>query len=460
MMPKDLPNIILLVIDCARVDHFGCYGYQAPTTPNIDALAEKSIIYDQAISSAGWTVPSFASLFTGTYPSKHGAHNENRYLSTQYPTLAELLSGQGYHTVGVCRNDWIAEATGLTRGFHEFYQPNYGNLKRYFKRLIQYPLIHGRDSWGYELIQMSIHRVLQRTHQKPFFLYLHLMELHMPYYIPSAYIDKFLPKHVSRSDALKVNQDPKKFYAGLVQMSEADFQIHRAFYDAALAYLDSLLGRFVEYLKSQKILDKTILIITSDHGESLGDHGHFDHYYVLYESLLHVPLIIHHPDLFGRGKVDTQVQLLDLYPTLLQLANVDSETYPHSQGVILPPQDGCQTRDYTYAERFKDVKGLHQSFPGMDLTHLEKYELDRKTVVRSQRYKLIHSMLGNHELFDIKEDQNEMRNIYQENSEIAKSLEEELNRWKNSFEPSEIMGEEAHFDEKMKERLKALGYLG
>ena len=175
-------------------------------------------------------------------------------------------------------------------------------------------------------------------------------------------------------------------------MSEGDFEIQRALYDSALYYLDSLIGKFITDLKNRGALDDTILIITGDHGESLGEHGHIDHYYVLNESLLHVPFILYNPSRFGSGSIATQIQTLDLYPTLLKIAGVNPESYAHHQGEILPPIAGHKIREYTYAERFQDLDGLRQTFTDIDLSHLEKHERDRKTVVRNRDYKLIHSI--------------------------------------------------------------------
>ena len=203
-MSSRLPNIILIVIDCARADHFGCYGKNINTTPQIDALADKSQVYQRAYSSAGWTLPSFASMFTGTYPSKHGAHNENRYLSSQFPTLAELLANQGYRTMGVCFNDWLSDATGMTRGFQEFHQPAYTGVQRYFKRLVQYPVVGGRDAWSYDMTQVAKKLLLQKSHTSPFFMTMHFMDLHLPYHIPDRYVNKFLPSDITKAHALKV----------------------------------------------------------------------------------------------------------------------------------------------------------------------------------------------------------------------------------------------------------------
>lgn len=458
-MSSGLPNIVFLVLDCGRADRLGCYGYERGTTPNIDAFAADSTLYTQAISAAGWTLPSHASMFTGTYPSRHGAHNENHYMAASFPTLAEMLARQGYQTTAICYNDWLSEATGLNRGFAEHWQPAFQKFQRYAKRIGQWLVIGGRDDWGYEITQRAKKFVRQRDTSKPFFLFMHLMEMHLPFILPPSHIKKFLREKISVAEALQINQDPKAFYAGAASMSERDFRILSDLYDAALHYVDALTGEFLRFLKKMNLLDDTIFVITADHGESLGEHNKIDHYYTLYETLIHVPLLIRFPGVFPARSEAAMVQTLDLYPTLLQLVGVPEEAFSHSQGVPLPPV-GNTRREFAYAERFMDLQGLRSSFPDRDLSHLERFEKDRKTVVRTEKYKLIHSSRGEHELFDLQSDPRESKNIYEARPEIAGDLAEEMERWKASFEHADIRGEDAQFDTAQRERLKALGYLG
>jgi arylsulfatase A-like enzyme len=126
-------NILLISIDCARADHLSIYGYDRKTTPYIDKLSKESVVYENAISPGGWTLPSHASMFTGTYPSKHGCHDKNHFLENELPTIAEVLNKLGYKTVGFCRNDYVSSSTGLNRGFEEYYTFHY-KIRKYIKR--------------------------------------------------------------------------------------------------------------------------------------------------------------------------------------------------------------------------------------------------------------------------------------------------------------------------------------
>lgn len=451
------PNIVLIVIDAARADHFSCYGYHRTTTPFMDKIASEGILYENAISAAGWTLPSHASMFTGTYPSKHGAHNENFFLSDKLPTMAEALTKHGYKTVGFCRGDWVSNSTGLTRGFQEYYNLHFSNFQHKMKRLINYFHIKGVDTWSYE-INKKVKKWIN-ANNSPFFMFIHYSELHLPYSLPNAYRKKFVS--TPDEELQKVNQNPKEYYSGRIKMTEQDFQISRDLYDGALAYQDLRIGELYQFLKRRGILDDTVFIITSDHGESLGDKDHFDHYYVLYEPIIRVPLIIRHPEIFRAGVEDNSlVQTLDFFPTVLEMLNDDRKADREIQGIPLPPLNNGETREFTISERFQDLKGLKESYPDMDLSHLEKFEKDRKVAIRTKNFKLISSMRGNSELFNISEDPYEKTNLINEREDVAAELNKKLAEWKKSFTPAEISGEEPEFDDDMVKRLKSLGYLG
>ncbi|MBD3287324.1 sulfatase-like hydrolase/transferase [candidate division KSB1 bacterium] len=451
------PNIILIVIDAARADHFSCYGYHRKTTPFMDKIANEGILYNNAISTAGWTLPSHASMFTGTYPSKHGAHNENFFLSDKLPTMTEALTEQGYKTVGFCRGDWVSDSTGLTRGFEEYYNLHFSKFQHKMKRLINYFKINGVDTWSYE-INKNVKKWIKEN-SSPFFMFIHYSELHLPYSLPNAYRKKFVS--VSDEELNKVNQNPKEYYSGRVKMTEKDFQISRDLYDGALAYQDRRIGELYQFLKIRGVLDNTVFIITSDHGESLGDKEHFDHYYVLYEPIIRIPLIVRHPGIFGTGvRDDSLVQTLDFFPTVLEMLNIDRSAYNEMQGIPLPPLNNGEKREFTISERFQDLKGLKESYPDMDLSHLEKFEKDRKVAIRTKEFKLIKSMRGNSELYKISEDPHESTNLIDEREDVVSELNQKLDEWKKSFDPAEISGDEPEFDDEMVKRLKSLGYLG
>lgn len=456
------PNILMIVIDAARADHFSCYGYPKKTSPFIDEIAAEGVVYENAISAAGWTLPSHTSMFTGTYVSKHGVHNENHVFGDELPTMPEVLQKDGYHTVGFCTNDWLSAATGLTRGFTEFYNYQFSIFKHKAKRFVNSIFNRGKDSWGYQINKDVNSWLKLYDYQKPFFMFVHLNELHLPYQLPAPFNSRFLPEGMTYEEASRVNQNPKAFYAGVEKMTERDFEISRGLYDCAINYSDYRINELYQQLKKMNVLDDTLLIITSDHGESIGDHGHFDHYYVLYEALVKVPLIMRYPKVFPSGtRYKELVQTMDFLPTLKEMLHLNDPELNVMQGVPLPPLNSkTGPREFAIAERFKDLAGLKKSYPDMDLKHLESWELDRKIAYRTQKYKLISSENYDSELYDIESDPNELHNLIHEKKDVAENLQKQIEAWRSTFKAAETEGKAADFDDAMRKRLESLGYLG
>jgi len=462
MDEKSRPNILFIIIDATRADHFSAYGYPRLTTPNMDRIASEGVLYENAISPAGWTLPATTSIFTGTYVAKHGVNNENHVLGNKLITMPEVLKRAGYHTIGFCTNDWISEATGLARGFNEYYRFNYSRFIHKAKRFLNSVRNGGKDSWAFAINQRIKRWLRQNKAEKPFFMFVHYGELHLPYQLPRPYNTRFLPEGMSYQEAMRVNQDPKAFYAGVAKMNQRDFEISKALYDCALTYVDDRVQEIYAELKRVGQLDQTIIIITSDHGESLGEHGHFDHYYVLYDCLLKVPLIIRYPQLFPAGtRIKKMVQTLDILPTLKEILGLFDPELNEMQGLALPPLDkNGEVREFTIAERYKDLKGLKKSYPDRDLAHLKQWELDRKIAIRTEKYKLIDSTDYEPELFDLENDPAEQHNIFYEQKPIAEELRQKITSWRGTFTAATSAGQEANFDDAMRKRLESLGYLG
>lgn len=456
------PNIIFIFIDAARADHFSCYGHKNKTTPQIDRIAREGVVYENAISPAGWTLPAVTSMFTGTHVSRHGVNNENHVLTEDLPLMPEILKRAGYETVGFCTNDWISDATGLTRGFSEFHDYQYSRFIHKAKRFINSLIIKGKDSWGYAINKDIKKWMKNYSYQKPFFMFVHYNELHLPYQLPKPFNTRFLPTGMSYEEASKVNQDPKAYYAGAVEMSQQDFEISKNLYDCALGCIDHRIGEVYEYLKNLGQLDDTLIIITSDHGESLGEHQHFDHYYVLYEALLKIPLILRYPKSFPAGtRYQELVQTLDFLPTFKEMLGLHDPELDVMQGYPLPPfLDGTAPREFTISERYKDLKGLKKSYPQLDLSHLKKWELDRKVAIRTKKYKLISSSDYESELFDLENDPAENSCIIKEKPAVAEDLLSKYEKWRQTFTAASGEKKEADFDDAVRKRLESLGYLG
>ncbi len=458
------PNIILIVIDAVRARNLSCYGYARPTTPNLDRLAESSALYEQAISPAGWSLPAHASMFTGLYPSSHGAHDQHKYLQPEYPTLAELLRARGYHTLAFCENLYVGSATGLDRGFQWFNRPYNSSPRRLFKQLERLSRrvgngiakIFGEQDSGAAYINRRVSTSLRRLQreQAPFFMFIHYEDTHAPYRLPRRFA-RFLPERVRLETALKVNQDPWKYLIDPDSMGKEDFQTLLALYDSELYYVDSRIGQVLDWLQAMGMLDRTMVIVTADHGENLGDHGMMAHKYCLYDTLLHVPLIIHYPKgTVAPRRVSHQVQTLDLLPTILSLlGETDSETLHALQGYDLL---SSYRRDFTIAEQSRpDLSKFYARFPGVDVSRFDR-EL---AMIRDNRWKFIWASDGKHELYDYTADPAEHDNLIEAMPHVATEYHKRLEGWRGGMVQAALAEEAPEFDQEVVERLRALGYL-
>jgi len=453
------PNILLIVMDATRARNLSCYGYHRPTTPNLDHFAKHSVIYELAISPAGWSLPSHASIFTGLYPSRHGAHDQHKYLSPHCPTMAELLCSYGYCTVAFCGNAYAGSATGLDRGFEQFntLRNPAGSLAEINRKMtVGVAAVLGQRDAGARYTNQQVKSALYRlrANGRPFFMFIHYNEPHAPYRPPRTY-NRYLPDGVSPKEARRINQDRWKYFVEPTLMDERDFEILTAMYDGEIAYLDFRIGQVLGWLEKLGILDNTMVIITSDHGENVGDHGMMGHAYCLYDTLVHVPLIIHYPrEMATTGRVAHQVQTLDLLPTILaMLGDTSSGAYRSLQGHDLLSSAG---RDFTIAEQMHpDLTTFHKRFPGADVSRFDR----SLKMVRTDRCKYIWDSNGQHELYDLQVDPNETRNIIAERQDIAQDLNQRLTEWRDSFEEAIPSDQAPEFDEVVKARLRALGYL-
>lgn len=460
LLNHTLPNIILIVMDAVRAKHLSCYGYHRPTTPHLEQFARKCVVYETAISAAGWSLPSHASIFTGLYPSKHGAHDQHKYLLPEYPTMASILRSYGYHTRAFCHNAYVGPATGLNRGFETF-NTDSRNIPPLLKKITDkfdngLARLRKQQDFGARQTNQKIFSALRRLHSgpRPFFMFVHYEEPHAPYRPPRNF-NRYLPEGVSEQQAMQVNQDQWAYFTNPSIMSELDFEILKALYDGEITYVDMRINQVLSWLEQFNILDHTMVIITADHGDNIGDHQMMGHAYCLYDTLVHVPLIIHYPaGTAGPQRVSRQVQTLDLLPTILTLlGDTSSALFNSLQGHNLLSLTG---RDFTIAEQTRpDLTTFHKRFPGVDVSQYDR----ALKMIRTDRYKYIWASDNNHELYDLQKDPDEQHNIINQAPAIAADLDRQLLNWRNSFEAAAPVEEAPEFDEAVKDRLRALGYL-
>ena len=472
------PNILMIVMDSVRAANVSCYGYARPTTPSLDALAAAGTRFDQAVSTGCWTLPVHASLFTGLYQSAHGVHISSDALAPDVPTLAEILRDEGYATGCLSNNPYISPATGLARGFdlaEELWRGTHRRIRRSrLSRLARW--LDARGGWARPLsgglAQLRTWRSRlrrwrnerdggaaltnsraqgwieqQRAAGKPFFLFINYMECHEPYQPPSPFRQKFLPRNCSRWHVAAVSQQKRVDAESNGKSSHDELEILRGLYDGAVNYLDSKIGELTSFLKARGLLDDTAVIVTSDHGDSLGEHGQIGHRLELYEPLVRVPLVIRYPGRLAAGVTHTDpVELRDLFPTALELAGADCHEPADDTGYravsLLHPQS-ADDRPWTFAEN-----KAPQSHGGVVAR-----------MIRSRRQKLIWRSDGRHELYDLERDPGEVQNMIEQEPELACDLEGELQRWQDALTGEAVGAGVAEYGEHVLSRLRDLGYI-
>lgn len=287
------PNILFLMLDTLRADHLSGYGYERHTSPVLDAFAQENLKAAFALTAAPWTPASVASMFTGLYPSSHRMMPPNdrdlakqglTRVSDELDTLAEKLKSAGYATAGVSPNPWVTKQFGYTQGFDQFY-------------FIEREPANKITESGREIIEAWEKQKLR----DPFFLYLHFLDPHDPYTPPGAYATKFTGS---------LQRSPFTY--------SQEMQHNINLYDGEIAFLDSELGKFFDYLRSKKLYDDLVIVIVSDHGEQFMEHGDERHGYKLFNEEVHIPLLMKTGRAADRGKVITEtVSTVDILPTLL-----------------------------------------------------------------------------------------------------------------------------------------------
>jgi arylsulfatase A-like enzyme len=456
-----LPNIILIVMDTVRADHLSLYGYERDTTPNLRNFAEEATLYLHAIASSNTTLSTHASIFTGLYPRQHGAYMkppEYPYgvpLSANFDTIAEILSREGYSTMAVTSNyQYVNPESGLAQGFQYF------DFRKPIRFLMRGPAFYLRAA-VYEIfreispryafdkvyknaeeINTQVFGLLDKSIKirRPFFLFVNYMDAHNPY----------LPPHPF--DLLYPGKDHSftyKDYEGLwidimkqkrtITISEHGQLISQ--YDGAIAYLDYNIGQLIERLKELEIYKKSLIIVTSDHGEAFGEKSLLGHGVSVYQNQIHVPLIIKYPEIAVNRRLNQLVSSIDIMPTILNILDRKQPDMVH----------GCSLENITQLPD-RVIMSAHYSNERILQLHPRFARVER--ALFSGKLKLIKSTGGKLELYDCWEDPNEEIDIIRKSSK-SRELQERLDKWLEEFEelPSPPL------NKKMLEQLKSLGYI-
>ena len=318
-------NILVIIVDTLRADHLSTYGYGRDTSPNLSRIAEQGVIFDNAMAPASWTVPSHASMLTGVYPHDHRTEKDDDILTDGLPTVGEVLSSEGYRTAAFSANvNNFNRKYGLARGFAHFEDYWGANYTAIFSRVtlgwrLQLWMRHFRNKpfIGRQHADGINRRALAwiDRDKKPFFVVLNYIDVHDPYRPPEPYLHAFTTvKNPGGGISLLFDQ---------VNMPDAKTLAEEvAAYDGGIRYVDDQIQNLMNALKKRGMLDNTVVMITSDHGEAFGEHNLILHKNALYREVIHVPLVVWNPKAVPAGRhVSHPVSLVDIPRTLIMLAD-------------------------------------------------------------------------------------------------------------------------------------------
>jgi arylsulfatase A-like enzyme len=427
------PNVLVLLVDTLRADRLGCYGATPSPSPALDRLAAGGLVFEEFISQAPWTLPSVATFFTGLHPRSHGVIGQPReaaepegadnfYLADTLDTVATLAQARGITTVGVSGSPLVSRGTNLARGFESF---------------VEFGWDHAVARWPRA---KRINRVfldwLRANRDYRFLAYLHYMDVHEPYEPPRGYRPP-APDGV-RPDVARgrVQRILEARAAGESDLSAAELSHLRALYDAQIRYWDSELERLLEALATLGVRERTVVLVTSDHGEAFLEHDHLGHGAQLYDELVRVPLVVAGPPV-PSGRVAAQAQGIDLLPTIGGLLGIDVPAGLPGQNLRARVESRPAVSEVAWG-----------GGPGA--------EPSQSVAVRAQSWKLVHDPAAGHfELYDLESDPAERENRYGRAPQGA-ALADYLTKWTaDAPKPPPVTGA----DPEIRERLRALGYM-
>lgn len=452
-------NIIIISIDTLRADHLGTYGYKKDTSPNIDALAKKSIVFENAFSPAPWTIPSYASLFTGVYPLKHRVFTKE--LNEKFPTMAEVLKENGYKTAAFISSQMLSQRSNeIGRGFDLYDEVD---EKDFEESLSDDAYKADRVEW-WESSKYNAQRArrvtnkasewLRRNKDKKFFLFLHYFDPHPLYEAPEPFKNKFssqFPDDIKQGLENAMAQKRALSYSYL-NLTDEDIEYLKARYDEEIAYTDYYIGELFKKIDSLKIDKNTIIVITADHGEGF-DHDYFNHGYRLYDSAVKIPLIIYDPLKKERAIIKEPVSLIDILPTLMSRLGIDRKF--DTDGIDLIPllNGGEIERNIVFS----------MSLPALPDRNTEDLKRSKYTgqlyAGITQGGRLIYNEnSGQKEFYNIMKDPEQLNNTYGENNKESAELLEKLILWLS--QNKSIDNENLKIKNKeLYDTLKSYGYL-
>jgi len=516
------PNIVFVVLDTHRWDRLGCYGYPRGTSPNLDTFAEQATVFQVGIAPAQWTIPSHASMFTGEPPSVHRALQSDDVLGSRFVTLAEHLQREGYRTVGFCNNPLVGILdNGLRRGFDAFYNycgafPSgadealslgvFGRVASLAGRSLQeiaqpiqnafarsnalfqgaldpfwVPIwtwianFKGNTPRSIRDVSRFARRHLNGHFDGPHFLFVNLMETHLPYTPPRRYLETLAPSALERGDGRQFVRDFNRraadwFTPLLEPFTEVEKDALGQMYDAEVAFQDHLLAQLLEILDRPEHQANTLVIVVGDHGEMLGEHGLMGHAFGVYEELIRVPLLVRFPGQVVGKRVADPVSATRVFHTSLESAGL--ETYEDILGeqVDLRPLSLRAANGHATAPSTVVTEAYAPEF-AVQVMERRKQALIDKLRCRAT-YRAAYE--GHHKLVSVDEAEESLFSLSadplgassmgdEESGAVKRRLSEQLQRFLDAAAMRRIDGDGQRAsnvdDAAVRQRLRDLGYL-
>lgn len=460
-------NVVVVLIDTLRADHLGAYGYERPTSPSFDALAREATLFDGVTAQAPWTKPSVASLMTGRFVHHHGVVSSRDALADDAHTLAEAMRDRGYRTAAFSGNPWVTPEFRFDQGFAEFESgramgPQLTVLYRTLRRVdrLTHLDLARRAFWGAsanlgnserdrQLTEGAVKWIEQQAPDAPFFLYVHLIGPHDPYDPPLEYVRRFRePGWDGRKGPTKPPARVQTDFDTAAPLGDAERAALIAQYDGAIAFADEQLGHLVEALRRSGQLERTLLVVTADHGEEFYEHRNWRHGNQLYGEVVHVPLLFRFPNPPQAARRSDLAMLVDVFPTLVALVDGAAVEDKAFDGRPLFAPDAARATATAFAEHWWFDGGTYSS-----------------RMVRRGDMKLMESRDETRgqertELYDLATDASEQRNLLENPTAVSEKGLGELQGLLARFGDKVSVASAVRVDveQSTKERLRQLGY--
>lgn len=400
---RPAPDVVLITVDTLRADHLGCYGYASIETPSIDELARTGVRFAQAYTPVPITLPAHAALMTGQFPLTTGMHDfSGNKLPSNTPTLAKILRDEGYATAAFLGSAVLDSRFGLSQGFDTYFD-------RFDLRGLEEVHLDAIERRGDRVVDEAL-KWLSANSQRPIFLWVHLYDPHAPYNPPEPYARRYRARP----------------------------------YDGEIAFADAQVGRLLSSLRQRAVFEKSLIILASDHGESLGEHGEKTHGFFLYNSTLHVPLIVRMPGAVSRT-VRNEVSLVDVMPTLLQALAIPIPSSVQGRSLLSEVLGRpAENTSNLYAESYPPL--LHFGW----------------NLLRSLQWQgLKYIETTRPELYDTRTDPRELHNLFSARQALAREMSDRLHGLVRRFTPSAAAAapDKELTDPALTEALRSLGYV-